>query len=44
MNEIFEEQQEQLEEYKTKTLSRMARIWEESEQEIWRLRSELDDK
>ena len=44
MNAIFEEQQEQLETYKTKTLSKMARIWEESEQEIWRLRSELEDK
>ena len=44
MNLLFEEQQQQLEAYKTKTLAKMARVWEESEQEIARLRAALDDK
>ena len=44
MNTLFEQQNEQLEEYKKKTLGKMTRICQESEEEIFRLRTELDER
>lgn len=44
MNNLFEQHNEQIEVYKQKTLAKMARVWEESEQEICRLRRDLDER
>ncbi|CAI2383134.1 unnamed protein product [Moneuplotes crassus] len=44
VDEIFREQEKNLNEYKTKTLAKMSQLCEESEIEIARLRKELDDK
>ena len=44
VKEIFIEQEKHLEEYKTKALNKMSQICDESELEIARLRSELNEK